>query len=188
MTPTATYRTMLASTTTRSVETLQALVQMIEGTSQNRGTSQVCVRPGKVHAGYVHLHSHVFRAVTRKRKTCYVGRNRNDPGKAIALARESGSVPTLTHPHTLGITTASGMANLLSGLWSAGLVGLEVSSGDRRHERAGYADLARRFGLAPSGGSDYHGADKPGLMLGRGDGDLAVPESVLEQLRERVDR
>ena len=35
----------------------------------------------------------------------------------------------------------------------------------------------------PSGGSDYHGAYKPGLDLGTGYGDLHVPEQVLEDLR-----
>lgn len=123
-----------------------------------------------------------------KGKPAYSDRERLDPGEAIALARESGGVPILAHPHTLGITTASEMADLLDGLSRAGLVGLEAMySGYRRHEREGYADLARRFGLVASGGSDYHGTYKPGLMIGRGYGDLVVPESVLEQLRDHKD-
>lgn len=123
-----------------------------------------------------------------KGKPAYSGRERLDPSEAIRLARESGGVPVLAHPHTLGITTASEMADLLTELKRAGLVGLEAMySGYRRHERDGYSDLARRFGLVPSGGSDYHGTYKPGLALGTGYGDLAVPDSVLEQLREHKD-
>ena len=76
------------------------------------------------------------------------------------------------------------MADLLNRLRDAGLIGLEaIYSSYRRHEREGYADLARRFGLIPSGGSDYHGTYKPGLELGIGYGDLVVPESILEELR-----
>jgi hypothetical protein len=117
-------------------------------------------------------------------RPAYVGRRRLDPLEAIALARESGAVPVLSHPHTLGITTAPEMADLLTHLVGAGLVGLEaIYSSYRRHERAGYADLAHRFGLVPSGGSDYHGTYKPGLQLGSGYGDLVVPESVLDELR-----
>lgn len=117
----------------------------------------------------------------------YVGRDRLDPEEAIALARESGGVPVLAHPHTLGITTAAEMADLLSRLKIAGLVGLEAYySAFHRHVRDGYADLARRFGLLPSGGSDYHGTYKPGLMLGSGYGDLVVPEGVLDELREHA--
>ncbi len=114
----------------------------------------------------------------------YVSRPRLNPEEAIDLARQSGAVPVLAHPHTLGISRAQEMARLLDGLRDAGLVGLEaIYSSYRRHEREGYADLARRFGLVPSGGSDYHGSYKPGLELGVGYGDLVVPESVLEELR-----
>ncbi len=118
-------------------------------------------------------------------RPAYAGRDRLDPEVAIGLARESGAVPILSHPHTLGVTTARDMADLLTDLKRAGLIGLEAIYGSyRRHERDGYADLARRFELIPSGGSDYHGSYKPGLSLGSGYGDLAVPDSVLDELRE----
>lgn len=120
-------------------------------------------------------------------KPGYVGRDRLYPEEAIVLARESGGVPVLAHPHTLGITTATEMADLLTRLKGAGLVGLEALYGAyRRHEREGYADLARRFELVPSGGSDYHGTYKPGLMLGAGYGDLVVPETLVDELREHA--
>lgn len=122
-------------------------------------------------------------------KPGYVGRERLEPEEALALARESGAVPVLAHPHTLGLTTASAMADLLTRLGRAGLVGLEAFySSYRRHEREGYADLARRFGLVPSGGSDFHGRYKPGLEIGSGYGDLVVDGSVLEELREHAGR
>lgn len=120
-------------------------------------------------------------------RPAYVGRDRLDPDVAIGLARESGAVPVLSHPHTLGVTTAPAMADLLTGLKRSGLIGLEAIYGSyRRHEREGYADLARRFELIPSGGSDYHGSYKPGLSLGSGYGDLAVPNSVLDELRHHA--
>lgn len=120
-------------------------------------------------------------------KPGYVGRARLEPEEAIGLARESRAVPVLSHPHTLGITTAPAMADLLTRLRTAGLIGLEsIYSSYRRHERAGYADLARRFGLVPSGGSDFHGTYKPGLEIGSGYGDLVVEERVVEELREHA--
>lgn len=120
-------------------------------------------------------------------RPAYVGRKRLDPEEAIMLARESGGVPVLAHPHTLRITTSADMADLLGRLRSSGLVGLEaIYSGYRRHEREGYSDLARRFGLIPSGGSDFHGSYKPGLMLGSGYGDLVVPGELCDELREHA--
>lgn len=117
-------------------------------------------------------------------KPAYVGRLRLEPEDAIGLARQSGAVPVLAHPHTLNITTAPDMADLLTRLRDAGLVGLEaIYSSYHAHERDGYADLARRFGLVVSGGSDYHGTYKPGLDIGRGYGDLVIPGELVDELR-----
>ncbi|REK19265.1 MAG: PHP domain-containing protein [Actinobacteria bacterium] len=116
----------------------------------------------------------------------YVKRRLLTPEEGIGLAIESGAVPVLAHPHTLGINRAVEMADILDELKSYGLIGLEAHySTYHQHERDGYADLARRFGLLASGGSDYHGTYKQGIELGSGHGDLAVPESLLEALRER---
>jgi predicted metal-dependent phosphoesterase TrpH len=113
----------------------------------------------------------------------YARRKTLTPEEGIGLAVESGAVPVLAHPHTLGINRAHEMADLLDELKGYGLVGLEaIYPIYRQHERYGYADLARRFGLVPSGGSDYHGTFKAGLELGIGYGDLVVPESVRDEL------
>ena len=45
--------------------------------------------------------------------------------------------------------------------------------------------LAKKFNLSISGGSDFHGDNKPGLDLGTGYGRLWVPETVLTDLRSR---
>lgn len=137
-----------------------------------------------VDEGYVESIRSAFDLWLGNRGPAYVERLRFNPEEGIALARQSGAVPILAHPHTLGIHRADEMADLLERLRTAGLVGLEsVYSSYRQHERDGFSHLARRFGLVPSGGSDYHGSFKPGLQLGTGYGDLVVPESILEELR-----
>lgn len=137
--------------------------------------------------GYVPDIKTAFEQWLARGRPAYVERDRLDAVEAITLARQSGAVPILAHPHTLGINRAEEMAELLTRLSNAGLIGLEaIYSTYRRHEREGYADLARRFGLLPSGGSDYHGTYKPGLYLGVGHGDLHVPNSVLEDLRKHA--
>lgn len=134
--------------------------------------------------GYVASVADAFDRWLAAGKPCYVGRPRLDPEEAIELSRSSGAVPVLAHPHTLNINRAPEMAAILERLRRAGLVGLEaIYSSYHQHERDGYADLARRFDLVPSGGSDFHGTYKPGLELGTGYGDLFVPESVVEELR-----
>jgi 3',5'-nucleoside bisphosphate phosphatase len=137
--------------------------------------------------GYVESIEEAFELWLTSGKPAYVGRPRLTPEEAIQLARDSGAVPIVAHPHTLGINRAHEMADLLTRLIAAGLVGLEAfCAGYRRHEREGYADLARRFGLVPSGGSDFHGTYKPGLSLGIGYGDLVVPDAIVDELRRHA--
>jgi hypothetical protein len=45
--------------------------------------------------------------------------------------------------------------------------------------------MAQELGLVISGGTDYHGANKPHIAIGKGKGDLHIPYTVLEGLRER---
>ena len=48
-----------------------------------------------------------------------------------------------------------------------------------------YRDLACRYGLLITGGSDFHGSAKPGLMLGTGrNGNLAIPADLMDRLRQ----
>jgi len=137
--------------------------------------------------GYVDSIAGAFSSYLGRGCVAYVERPRLAPAEGVDLARQSGAVPVLAHPHTLGITNAGDMSRLLSELVEAGLVGLESwYAGYHRHEREGYADLARRFGLVASGGSDFHGDYKPGLQPGIGYGDLVVPDRVVEELREAV--
>jgi len=114
----------------------------------------------------------------------YVPRLRLEPEEAISLARASGGVPILSHPHTLGHTSANEFAATYRRLTAAGLVGIDAYYGDYTpDQREDLAATARSFGLIPAGGSDYHGSYKEGLELGSGRGDLDVPDSVLEELR-----
>lgn len=139
-----------------------------------------------VQKGYVPDIKSAFDLWLANDKPAYARRPLLTPEEGIGLAVESGAVPILSHPHTLTINRAHEMAAVLDELKGYGLIGLEsLYPSYHQHERDGYTMLARRFGLIPSGGSDYHGTYKKDLELGTGYGDLHVPEAVLEELRER---
>jgi hypothetical protein len=64
-----------------------------------------------------------------------------------------------------------------------GLEGLEGYYGEyRASEQKYFLALAARLGMVVTGGSDYHGGNKPGLRLGTGRGGLQVPDELLGQL------
>jgi predicted metal-dependent phosphoesterase TrpH len=78
------------------------------------------------------------------------------------------------------------MSELLAGLVDLGLQGIEVWYSEHSDEdRELYLRLARNFNIIPTGGSDYHGVNKPGIHLGTGrDNNLDLPYAVLESLKQ----
>jgi hypothetical protein len=117
-------------------------------------------------------------------RPAYMSRRRLSPEEAIELARQSGGVPILAHAHTLGLDNQAEVEAMMRRLSNAGLVGIECHYGSYDvDEREGYVRMARRFGLLPSGGSDFHGTYKTEVALGTGSVGLGVPPSILEPLR-----
>ncbi len=117
-------------------------------------------------------------------RPAYMSRDRLEPEEAIDLARRSGGVPILAHAHTLGLDNQAEVEATLRRLANAGLVGIECHYGSyEADERAGYVRMAKRFGLLPSGGSDFHGTYKTDVALGTGSVGISVPADILEPLR-----
>ncbi len=115
-------------------------------------------------------------------RPAYLPRQRLDAVEAIELARASGAVPVIAHPHTLGVG-AEDYATAFQGLAAAGLGGIEAYYGEYQPAlREHIAGLCARLGIAATGGSDYHGIYKPTLKIGIGKGDLSVPYSCVEAL------
>jgi predicted metal-dependent phosphoesterase TrpH len=86
----------------------------------------------------------------------HVGRYAPDPARAIALVRGAGGVPVLAHPRSPGYEIDD---EVIAGLASAGLAGLEVFHPDHDHsERTRLTLLATELNLVMTGGSDDHGA------------------------------
>ncbi len=136
-----------------------------------------------VRKGYVPDIAAAFDRFLANGRPAYVGRERLEPEEGIALARSSGGVPVLAHPHTLGVDNRFEMTALLERLIAAGLVGIECHYGTYELPgRRGMEAMARRFGLVPSGGSDYHGIYKEDVELGTGKVGIPVPPTVLEEL------
>jgi predicted metal-dependent phosphoesterase TrpH len=137
-----------------------------------------------VRHGHVDSMEQAFAEYLGNGKAAYVGRERLGPREAIQLARASGGVPILAHPHTLGVDNRFEMADLLVDLSAHGLIGIECHYGTyTAGGRAGMVALAGRFGLLPSGGSDYHGTYKSDVELGLGRVGIPVPDAILEDLR-----
>lgn len=139
-----------------------------------------------VRRGWVSTVQEAFDVYLAKGKPGYVEKERLLPREAAALVRASGAVAVLAHPFSLGLETGA-LERTVGELAELGFGGIESVYGRYSPEdREGLAALARRHGLVATGGSDYHGTYKPGLSVGIGTGDLSVPDTALDDLRERA--
>ena len=89
--------------------------------------------------------------------------------ECISLIKESNGIPVLAHPKTLELSDKEFLI-LIKNMISHGLKGIEVfHSTHTKEEMEYYLEIANRFNLLISGGSDYHGPIvKPDIKLGTG--------------------
>jgi len=127
-----------------------------------------------------------FERYLRRGRPAYVPREMPEAAEAIALIRSAGGVAVLAHPATLALKGTDLEARVKE-LHALGLDGLEVHwSGHSMRQRRDLLALAKKLSLLVTGGSDFHGDNKPGIQLGSGRrGNVRVAESVLEALRRR---
>jgi 3',5'-nucleoside bisphosphate phosphatase len=115
----------------------------------------------------------------------YVDKSRLSSVDAIGAIRAAGGLPVLAHPSTLGLDDSEELAEVVAELVDIGLVGVEaIYSGYTTQQTSMYEAIAQRFGLAVTGGSDFHGDSKPDVVLGIDETGCAVPYALLERLRE----
>jgi predicted metal-dependent phosphoesterase TrpH len=109
-----------------------------------------------------------------------------DAFELISIIRNLGAVPILAHPF-LSIKDEQQLEAFLAKAAACGLLGIETRYPLFSDEQTSSLEiLAKKYGLAQSGGSDFHGENKPDIRLGSGKGALQVPLSFLNDLRQRT--
>lgn len=135
--------------------------------------------------GYIKSRNEAFERFIGPNGPCYVPRKKMTSAEAIRMIKNAGGVPVLAHPVLYHLGNEQ-MNKLMDYLCDAGIVGLEaIYSTYTMGEEIQMKNLAKKRGLIVSGGSDYHGANKPHIELGIGRGHLFVPYSILEDIKKR---
>lgn len=118
----------------------------------------------------------------------YIPREKVTPEQGIEMILKAGGLPILAHPILYHLSD-SNLDILVSKLKAAGLVGIEaVYSTYSTAEERQIRELAAKYDLLVSGGSDFHGENKPGLDLAVGYGKLYVHDEVYENLLQEYKR
>jgi hypothetical protein len=99
------------------------------------------------------------------------------PQAGVRLIRAAGGVPVLAHPGAAGRDRVLG-EGVIADLVDDGLFGLELDHRENTPDgRERVAELAKRFGLAVTGSSDYHGSGKPNRL-----GENTTAPEVVERI------
>jgi len=133
--------------------------------------------------GYINTLKEAFEKYIGDDCPYYVPREKVTPEDGVRLILNAGGVPILAHP-VLYHMSEEELTELIVPLKAIGLVGIEaLYPGYTEMEESMVCRLARKNGLLISGGSDFHGDNKPGLEMGSGYGGLKVPYELLSALR-----
>lgn len=146
--------------------------------------------------GYVKSMPEAFERFIGDHTPYFVPRQKVTPAQAVKLILASGGFPVLAHPtlyhlsdrllQTL-VTELQEAARQEKGHTDAPLLGIEcLYSTYTPSETRKITALADKFSLLPSGGSDFHGTNKPKLDLGCGYGKLMIPDSILSNIKKAL--
>ncbi len=125
--------------------------------------------------GYVKTFKEAFDKYIAHGGPAYVEREKMTPQEAVALILSAGGIPVLAHPFT--VKDPEAMAATLK---EAGLIGIEAHYKDNTPEQtAATLELAEKYGLIATGGSDYHGIDESKEVM---IGGVEVPVEAAERL------
>ncbi|SEF49056.1 hypothetical protein SAMN02910276_00368 [Butyrivibrio sp. Su6] len=138
--------------------------------------------------GYVNSRQEVFDKYIGDHCKYYVPRENITPEDAIELILLAGGVPILAHPILYHMSDEK-LEALVVRLIDAGLKGIEAiySTYEPAEERQ-IRNLALKHDLLISGGSDFHGANKPKIDLGVGYGKMFIPEELLPDIKNARER
>lgn len=130
----------------------------------------------------VHTIPEAFNRYLGDHAPCFVPREKVSPFQAVTLIHEGGGKAILAHP-LLYHLSPDALEELVTQLAHAGLDGIEaIYSSNKGMDEIHMRSLAKKHGLFFTGGSDFHGSNKPSIDLGCGQGNLKIPAFLLENL------
>lgn len=135
--------------------------------------------------GFAHPRN-VFEKLLGKNRPAYIPRRLPDPAGAINAIHASGGVAVWAHPVRREANERAYLKRAARKLAAMGLDAVEgYYSMFGAAETAMVHEIALPLGLAISGGSDFHGANSPDVVLGFGAGGLRVPAELLDGIKAK---
>lgn len=113
---------------------------------------------------------------------CYLPKDYMPLEEAIPLIQRAGGHSVIAHPFQYRFP-GDKLEEMMRKGKAVGLEGIEALYTTHTDAQVRYVKkLAKKHGLWISGGSDFHGENKPRIAMGTGYGNLRIPESILEHI------
>ena len=126
-----------------------------------------------------------FDRFIEKGQKYYMPRSFLSVESSIELICHAGGIAVLAHPFQYK-RDDKGLRELIEHCMESGLKGMECFYSGYSEEQCAYlCSLADEYGLIKTGGSDFHGSNKPHISLGTGiNAELSLPYSLLQALKD----
>lgn len=161
-------------------------LEEVEAKAGGKTVGRPHIAEAMVEKGYVADFREAFDKYLAHNKPAYVGRRRIAAEEGIALIHGAGGLAFLAHPGVYALPPRI-LESMVFKLTRAGLDGVEVYYADHLPtDTAFLRRLADEYDLLASGGTDFHGAAKPGVELGIGRGDLKIPYELVARMKARL--
>ena len=111
---------------------------------------------------------------------CYVKKFKLSPKEAADMIKGIGGVSVLAHPKTINFKNKS-TENFLKMLVRDGIQGIEVYHSDHTaKDENEFKELAEKYNLLMTGGSDCHGFGKKEILIGK----VRIPYELVERIKK----
>ncbi|MCL1833365.1 MAG: PHP domain-containing protein [Leptospirales bacterium] len=132
--------------------------------------------------GYANNINEIFKKFLVKGKPGYVKKERIKLEDAVSLIKGAGGVAIIAHPVSLNCKSISDFENTIKGFMDKGVEGIEVYSSMHKHSDINdFLNIADKYNLVVSGGSDFHGDkdEKIGYYLPT----KPIPYNIYERIK-----
>jgi predicted metal-dependent phosphoesterase TrpH len=136
--------------------------------------------------GYVSSIKLAFEKYLAPGGLAYFDKERLSAKQAIGMVLECEGIPVLAHPAQLRTENSAQLDRIVKDLLDIGLAGLEVIHSDHDEAKVSqYTQLADRYNLLKTGGSDFHGKAVKDIELGWARG-RRIPREFFDALVQRL--
>jgi len=142
--------------------------------------------PGRLHVaramakeGIIQSVYEAFAKYIGDKGPAYVCHFKFTPLEAIKLIKDTGGIPVLAHPYVIG------SQELIFEFIQSGIMGLEAYYPEHNLSLTeSYLQIAHKYNLVVTGGSDCHGKAKPEVKIGM----IKIPYELVDKLKEAKEK